>query len=55
MIKQIESSGKPPSDLLNLVSQPFTTGTQETFRTFAPQIHTEIIAGKFKGDEMNVV
>ena len=29
MIKQIESSGKPPSDLLNLVSKPFTAGTQE--------------------------
>ena len=55
MIKQIESSGKPPSDLLNLVSKPFTMGTQETFMTFAQQIHTEIVAGKFKEDEMDVI
>ena len=55
MIKQIESSGKPPSDLLNLVSHPFRTCTQKTFRTFAKQVHTEIIAGKFQRDEMNVI
>ena len=55
MIKQIESSGKPPSNLLNLVSKPFTMGAQETFRTFAQTICTEIVAGKFQGDEMNVI
>ena len=52
MIKQIENSGKLPSDLLNLVSTPFATGTQETFKIFAQQVCTEIIiARKFSGDE----
>ena len=55
MIKQIVSSGKLPSDLFNLVSKPFTTGTQETFRTFYQQIFTQIVSGKFKEDEMDVI
>ena len=41
MIKQIESSGKPPSDLLNSVSKPFTTGTQETFRLCSTDSHRD--------------
>ena len=34
LVKQIECSGSVPEDLLFLVSKPYVTGTQETFRTY---------------------
>ena len=55
LIRQIQSSGTEPTDLLFLVSKPYTTGTQETFRTFAQQIYAQIIEGTFKGDHMNII
>lgn len=55
LVKQIECSGNVPDDLLFLVSKPYTTGTQETFRTFAQQIYTSIISGDFKDDYQEIV
>ena len=55
LVKQIECSGSVPEDLLFLVTKPYVTGTQETFRTYAQQIYTYIIAGDFKGDYHEII
>ena len=55
LVKQIECSGEEPHDLLNLVAKPFTTGTQETFMTFAQGIHADVIAGKHDGDKVELI
>jgi hypothetical protein len=55
LVKQIECSGSVPDDLLFLVSKPYVTGTQETFRTFAQQIYASIISGDFKGDYNEII
>ena len=55
LIRQIQSSGTEPTNLLFLVKKPYTTGTQETFRTFPQQIYAQIIEGTFKGDHMNII
>ena len=55
LVKQIECSGETPQDLLFLVSKPFTTGTQETFRTFAQQIYTSVIDGTFNGGHVEII
>jgi len=55
LVKQIECSGSVPEDLLYLVTKPYVTGTQETFRTYAQQIYTSIISGDFKGDYHEIV
>ena len=55
LVKQIECSGSVPEDLLFLVTKPYVTGTQETFRTYAQQIYTSIIAGDFKGDYHEII
>ena len=54
-MKQIECSESVPEDLLFLVSKPCVTGTQETFRTFAQQIHASIISGEFKGGHNEII
>ena len=55
LVKQIECSGETPQDLLFLVSKPFTTGTQETFRTFAQQTYTSVIDGTYTGDHVGIL
>ena len=54
-VKQIECSGSVPDDLMFLVTKPYTTGTQETFRTFAQQVYTSVVDGAFKGTYIDVV
>lgn len=54
-VKQIECSGSVPNDLMFLVSKPYTTGTQETFRTFAQQIYTQVVSGTFVGEYLDIV
>ena len=41
--RQIVGSGNPPPDLKHLVSKPFTTGTDQYFKTHALNIHNKII------------
>jgi len=55
LVKQIECSGSVPEDLLFLVSKPYVTGTQETFRTYAQQIYASIISGDFTGDYHEII
>ena len=55
LIRQIQSSGSTPQDLLFLVSKPYTTGTQETFRSFAQNTYAQVIDGAFTGDFMNII
>ena len=55
LIRQIQSSGTTPQDLLFLVSKPYTTGTQETFRSFAQNTYAQVIDGAFTGDHMNII
>ena len=55
LVKQIECSGSVPDDLLFLISKPYVTGIQETFRTFALQIYASIISGDFQGDYHEII
>ena len=55
LVKQIDCSGSVPDDLLFLVSKPYATGTQETFRTYAQQIYASIISGDFTGDYHEII
>ena len=54
-VKQIECSGGVPADLLFLVSKPCTTGSQETFRTFAQQNYTSVIDGNCTAHYQDIV
>ena len=49
LAREIEGSGKPPSDLINLVSKPYTKGTVDAFKTYALGVHTQVMRGTFKG------
>ena len=55
LIRQIESSGTVPSDLLYLVSKPYTTGTHETFRAFAQGVYAQILDASFLGDYTGII
>ena len=55
LVQKIESSGEAPPDLLFLVTKPFTTGTQETFHTYAQQIYTSVIDRTFKHGKQGYV
>lgn len=45
--REIQGSGCPPADLHNLISKPYTTGTEETFRTYALGIHGKVMTGEY--------
>ena len=55
LVKQIECSGSVPEDVLFLVTKPYVTGTQETFRTNTQQIYTTIITGDSEGDYHEII
>eukprot|EP00980_Cylindrotheca_fusiformis_P022352 scaffold9224_cov170-Cylindrotheca_fusiformis.AAC.2 len=42
LAREIESSGRPPSDLLQLCSRPFTKGTVEDFKIHAFNINNKV-------------
>ena len=41
--RQIVGSGNPPPDLKHLVSKPFTTGSDQYFKTHALNVHNKVI------------
>ena len=45
--RQLVGSGKPPTDLNNLISKPYTKGSCEMFKTHALGIHTQILSKKY--------
>lgn len=45
--RQLVGSGKQPSDLINLVSKPYTTGSVEIFKSNALTIHTQVLRGTY--------
>lgn len=45
--REIQGSGCPPADLHNLISKPYTTGTEETFRTHALGVHGKVMTGEY--------
>ena len=45
--REIQGSGSPPSDLKNLISKPYTTGTVDTFKTHALSIHGQVMTGTY--------
>ena len=45
--RQLVGSGKPPSDLINLISKPYTKGLSKMFKTHALGIHTQILCKKY--------
>lgn len=49
LVKEITGSGQKPGDLLNLVSQPFTTGTCEGFRAHAMAIDSQVMSNTYTG------
>ena len=49
LAREIVGSGSPPSDLLNLVSKPYTKGTVESFRNCALGVHMTIMQGTYSG------
>ena len=54
-VNQIEAAGRPPDDLMILVIKPYTTGTQEIFRTLANVVYTTVLTGEYKGTAMEIV
>ena len=55
LAREIEGSGKPPSDLINLVSKPYTKGTVDAFKTYALGVHTQVMRGVFRGKWTSLV
>lgn len=49
LVKEITGSGQRPGDLLNLVSQTFTTGTCEGFRAHAMAIDSQVMSNIYPG------
>ena len=49
LAREIVGSGSPPSDLINLVSKPYTKGTVESFRNYALGIHMTVMQGAYTG------
>ena len=47
LAREIEVSGRPPSDLLHLVSKPYTTGSVDMFKTYALNIHFQVLTGTY--------
>ena len=47
LAREIEGSGRPPSDLLNLVSRPYTTGSVDMFKTYALSVHSQVMTGTY--------
>ena len=45
--RQLVGSGKPPTDLINLISKPYTKGSCKMFKTHALGIHTQILSKKY--------
>jgi hypothetical protein len=45
--RQIEGSGCAPTDLQHLVAQPFTTGSDELFKSYAMGIYNSVIGGTY--------
>ncbi len=45
--RQIVGSGNPPPDLKHLISKPFTTGTDQYFKTHALNIHNKVISHEY--------
>ena len=48
LAREIEGSGKAPSDLLNLVSKPHTKGTVAAFQQQAMIAHNDIMKGSYQ-------
>ena len=48
LARELEGSGNAPSDLLNLVSKPYTKGSDDAFKTHALGEHTKVMKGNFK-------
>ena len=46
-VKEIESSGSIPQDLLFLVTKPYMTGTSKAFETYAQGIYTKVVANEY--------
>lgn len=42
-VDQIEASGSSPDDLMNLATEPFTTGSNTTFETFATNVCIQVV------------
>eukprot|EP00980_Cylindrotheca_fusiformis_P022212 scaffold9102_cov166-Cylindrotheca_fusiformis.AAC.2 len=55
IVREIEGSGKPPSDLLELVSRPYTTGSDEKFRHRANNYHANIRDGIYAQSWQNYI
>ena len=47
MAREITGSGNPPDDLLNLVSQPYITGTVDTFKIHALNTHSQVMTKSY--------
>ena len=47
LARELVGSGSPPTDLMNLISKPYTKGTVQAFQTHALQIHTQVMLGTY--------
>ncbi len=47
LARELEGSGNPPGDLINLVSKPFTKGSVESFHTQALTVHNRVMRGEY--------
>ena len=47
LAREIEGSGSAPTDLLNLVSKPYTKGTVDGFKQFAITTHNNVMKGTY--------
>ena len=54
-VRQFDHSGELPNNIMFLVAKSYTTGTQETFCTFAQQVYLEVITSACKDDYLAIV
>ena len=55
LAREIEGSGKAPTDLKNLISKPHTKGAVESFRAHALNVHNSIMRGTHNEDWQSMV